>query len=104
MAQSIMMAGTSLLVSSSRQIFAFSRDGALPFSKFLYHVKKSFSVPTRWLIPLAGNAASGAVFAMCVVGQYICYSTAIMARWFGGRVFEKGTFHMGVLILLVLQQ
>ncbi|KAJ3992755.1 amino acid/polyamine transporter I, partial [Lentinula boryana] len=72
------MAGTSLLVSSSRQIFAFSRDGALPFSKFLYHVKKSFSVPTHcvWvsaiiaallgLIPLAGNAASGAVFAMSV--------------------------------------
>ncbi|KAJ4485271.1 amino acid/polyamine transporter I [Lentinula aciculospora] len=103
------MMGTSILVSSSRQIFAFSRDGALPFSNYLYYVNKSLSVPTRcvWfsaaiavllaLIPLAGNAASGAIFALAVVGQYICYSTAISARWLGGTVFEKGPFHLGVL-------
>ncbi|KAJ3980702.1 amino acid/polyamine transporter I [Lentinula detonsa] len=103
------MMGTSGLVSSSRQIFAFSRDGALPFSKYLYYVNESLSVPTHcvWftaiiaillgLIPLAGNAASGAIFAMAVVGQYICYSTAITARWVGGTAFKKGPFHMGVL-------
>ncbi|KAJ3843638.1 amino acid/polyamine transporter I [Lentinula raphanica] len=102
------MAGTSFLVSSSRQVFAFS---ALPFSNTLYYVQGSSSVPLRcvWasasvsillgLIPLAGNAASGAVFALAVVGQYICCSTAIMARWLGGREFKKGPFHMGVLSL-----
>lgn len=84
--------------------------GALPFSKYLYYVNESLSVPIRcvWfsatvaillgLIPLAGNAASGAIFAMGVVGQYICYSTAIMARWLGGTAFEKGPFHVGVLV------
>ncbi|KAJ3803869.1 amino acid/polyamine transporter I [Lentinula aff. lateritia] len=103
------MMGTSGLVSSSRQVFAFSRDGALPFSEYLYYVNESLSVPIRcvWfsatvaillgLIPLAGNAASGAIFAMGVVGQYICYSTAIMARWLGGTAFEKGPFHVGIL-------
>ncbi|KAE9388079.1 amino acid transporter [Gymnopus androsaceus JB14] len=105
------MMGTSMLVSSSRQVFAFSRDGALPFSKYLYYVNTSLSVPTRcvWfsvtvgsllgLIPLAGNAASSAIFALAVVGQYSCYSTAIVARWIGGGEFEKGPFHMGVLSL-----
>ncbi|KAJ3825802.1 amino acid/polyamine transporter I [Lentinula raphanica] len=103
------MMGTSGLVSSSRQVFAFSRDGALPFSGYLYYVNEYLSVPTHcvWfaaivavllgLIPLAGNAASGAIFAMAVVGQYICYSTAITARWLGGTVVEKGPFHMGIM-------
>ncbi|KAJ3763379.1 amino acid permease-domain-containing protein [Lentinula raphanica] len=86
---------------------------ALPFSNTLYHVQGSSSVPLRcvWasasvsillgLIPLAGNAASGAVFALAVVGQYICCSTAIMARWLWGREFKKGPFHMGVLVRTV---
>ncbi|KIK65794.1 hypothetical protein GYMLUDRAFT_38280 [Collybiopsis luxurians FD-317 M1] len=105
------MMGTSMLVSSSRQVFAFSRDGALPFSKYLYYVNTSLSVPTRcvWfcitisillaLIPLAGAAASGALFSLAVVGQFTCYTTAITSRWLGGRDFEKGPFHMGALSL-----
>ncbi|KAJ3925130.1 MAG: hypothetical protein NXY57DRAFT_1032728, partial [Lentinula lateritia] len=35
---------------------------------------------------------------MGLVGQYICYSTAIMAWWLGGTAFEKGPFHVGVLL------
>ncbi|KAF9074068.1 amino acid/polyamine transporter I [Rhodocollybia butyracea] len=106
------MMGTSVLISSSRQVFAFSRDGALPLSKYLYYVNRSLSVPTRcvWfsaaggmllaLIPLAGNAASNAIFALAVVGQFTCYSTAIAARWLGGRKeFEKGPFHTGIMSL-----
>lgn len=30
--------GTSLVVAASRQLWAFSRDGALPFSSYIRHV------------------------------------------------------------------
>lgn len=42
----------SLVLPSSRQAFAFARDGALPFSKFFYHVNPRTQTPVRtvWLI------------------------------------------------------
>lgn len=91
-------------------VFLYSSKGALPFSKYLYYVNTSLSVPTRcvWFsviigillgtIALAGNTASSAIFALAVVGQYSCYTTAIVARWMGGSEFEKGPFHMGILV------
>lgn len=33
--------GASLVVAASRQIWAFSRDGALPFSAYIRHVVSS---------------------------------------------------------------
>ena len=42
----------SLVLPSSRQAFAFARDGALPFSKFWYHVDSWTGTPVRtvWLV------------------------------------------------------
>jgi len=42
----------SLILPSSRQAFAFARDGALPFSKFFYHVDSWSGSPVRtvWLV------------------------------------------------------
>jgi amino acid transporter len=42
----------SLLLPSSRQAFAFARDGALPFSKYFYHVNPTTGTPVRtvWLV------------------------------------------------------
>jgi amino acid transporter len=37
----------SLAMPASRQAFAFARDGALPFSKYLYHVNKKTQTPVR---------------------------------------------------------
>ena len=34
--------GASILVASSRQMWAFSRDGALPFSRYLKPISKRF--------------------------------------------------------------
>ncbi|KAF9254651.1 amino acid transporter [Marasmius fiardii PR-910] len=108
------MMGTSILTVSSRQVFAFSRDaGALPFAKYLYHINKSQGIPTRcvWfsaicgtllaLIPLAGAAASGAIFALAVVGQYVCNTTVILARWLGPGEFKHGPFDLGIMSLPV---
>jgi amino acid transporter len=114
------------LTSSSRQTFAFSRDGnifvlgettathcllgALPFSKYLYYIDPSKGVPTRCvcfgvtgavligLIALAGPAAAGAIFSMAVVGQYVCNATVIATRWIGGKEFKHGPFNLGFMV------
>ncbi|KAJ7595071.1 amino acid/polyamine transporter I [Mycena floridula] len=98
---------TSVLTSASRQMFAYSRDGALPLSKFLYKISPAQMIPVRavWvtalgaallgLTALGGAAASGAIFSMSVVGQYLCYSAVITARWTGGQEFVPGPFNLG---------
>jgi amino acid transporter len=42
----------SVVFPASRQSFAFARDGALPFSKFLYKVDSRTGTPVRtvWFI------------------------------------------------------
>ncbi|WWC67792.1 uncharacterized protein I206_101705 [Kwoniella pini CBS 10737] len=42
----------SLVLPSSRQAFAFARDGALPFSKYWHHVDSWTGTPVRtvWLV------------------------------------------------------
>ncbi|KAJ7153219.1 amino acid/polyamine transporter I [Mycena filopes] len=101
------MAGVSLLTSSSRQTFAFSRDGALPFSGFLYKINSFTGTPIRcvWfsatcagllgLITFAGPAAAGALFTLGVIGQYVANSIPITTRWLGGQPFKKGPFNLG---------
>ncbi|KAJ7124099.1 amino acid/polyamine transporter I [Mycena crocata] len=96
-----------LLTSSSRQTFAFSRDGALPFSRFLYKIHPVTGTPVHcvWfsatcaallgLIPFAGPAATGALFSLGVVGQYVANSIPITARFLGGQPFKKGPFNLG---------
>ncbi|KAJ7438311.1 APC amino acid permease [Mycena galericulata] len=95
------------LTSSSRQTFAFSRDGALPFSTFLYKINSFTGTPVRcvWgsatcalllgFIPFAGPVAAGSLFTLGVVGQYLANSIPIATRYLGGQPFKKGPFHLG---------
>ncbi|KAJ7471678.1 APC amino acid permease [Mycena galericulata] len=104
---SLFMGGFSLLTSSSRQTFAFSRDGALPFSTFLYKINSFTGTPVRcvWgsatcalllgFIPFAGPVAAGSLFTLGVVGQYLANSIPIATRYLGGQPFKKGPFHLG---------
>ncbi|KAF8874578.1 amino acid/polyamine transporter I [Gymnopilus junonius] len=103
------MASMDILIASSRQMFAFSRDGALPFSKVLYRINKTTGTPVMCvifcavvaillgLLSFAGTAAVGAVFSMGIVCQYIAYSIPIMARHLGGKEFTPGPFSLGRL-------
>ncbi|KAJ6540973.1 amino acid transporter [Mycena vulgaris] len=104
----LFFAATSLLMSASRQTFAFSRDGALVFSKFLYKINSFTGTPVRcvWfsstcaalltLLTFAGPAATGAIFSLGVIGQYVAISIPVAARYLGGQVeFSKGPFHLG---------
>jgi len=101
------MMGASYLTSSSRQTFAFARDGALPFSRFIYSVNKYTLSPVVavWctaflalllaLLAFAGTAAISAVFTLSVIGQYVAYSIPITARFVGGQPFTPGPVNLG---------
>ncbi|KAK6332888.1 GABA-specific high-affinity permease [Orbilia brochopaga] len=103
--------GVSLLVAASRQAWAFSRDGALPFSTFFNHVSKRFGyIPLRavWgcailacvigLLCLVNAAAASALFSLAVAGNNLSWFIPIFARIVWGREkFVPGQFYTGVL-------
>ncbi|KAL2215179.1 putative GABA permease [Thermoascus aurantiacus ATCC 26904] len=103
--------GLSLMIASSRQSWAFSRDGALPFSSFFRHVSKRiqyqpvrmvFGVATAavvlGLLCLINNAAANALFSLAVAGNDLAWAMPIFCRlvW-GGDRFRPGAFHTGWL-------
>ncbi|KAF8915252.1 APC amino acid permease [Mucidula mucida] len=99
--------GTLYLTAASRQIFAFSRDGALPMSRFLYRLNRHTGTPVNCIIfaafggallgllVFASPAAIGAVFTLMVICQYVTYSIPIVARFVGGKEFVPGPFTLG---------
>ncbi|CAA7270612.1 unnamed protein product [Cyclocybe aegerita] len=103
------MTSMNILLAASRQMFAFSRDGALPFSSFLYRINGTTGTPVvcvffcafmamvLGLLSFAGPVAVGAVFTMGVICQYIAYSIPISARHLGGQIFKPGPFSLGRL-------
>jgi len=105
----LFMSSLDLLISLSRQLFAFSRDGALPCSRQIYYIHPRTKTPVvavavccliallLGLLSFAGTTATTAIFTMSVVCQYIAYSIPIAARWLGGQKFHRGPFHLGVL-------
>lgn len=106
--------GSSIVLSTSRQVFAFSRDGAMPFSAWLYRMNSFTKTPvnTVWfsvfvaallgLLAFAGEAAIGAVFSISVIGLYIAYTIPIGARFlFKGHNYKPGPFNLGAFGLPV---
>jgi amino acid transporter len=103
--------GLSILVAASRQSWAFSRDGALPFSKFFRPISKKFGyIPLRtvWgcvflalvlgLLCLIAPAAAAALFSLAVAGNNLAWGTPIFCRlvW-GQKKFNPGPFYTGRL-------
>ena len=92
--------GLASVTANSRMIYAFSRDGALPGSKYWHKINKKTRTPTNsvWLgvalsaivgassLYVRGSGAgrySTAFFAMtgiCVIGLYIAYAIPIYLR------------------------
>ncbi|KAI6163157.1 amino acid permease-domain-containing protein [Pisolithus thermaeus] len=103
------MMGSSCLLVASRQIFAYSRDRALPLSGILCRVNKSASAPVNavWfavicailvgLLAFAGTQAISAIFPLATDALYTAYSITIAARWLGNNNFKRGPFHLGML-------
>lgn len=103
------MMGLSILVAVSRQSWAFSRDGALPFSSFIRVVSTRMGyTPVRavWfcvllsillgLLCLIAPAAALALFSLAVAGNNLAWGLPIFCRvvW-GQKKFKPGPFYTG---------
>lgn len=101
--------GLSITVAASRQTWAFSRDGALPFSSYIRIINQRLGyIPFNaiWfcvllaillgLLTLIGPAAATAVFSLAVAGNNLAWLMPIFARvvW-GQKKFKPGPFHTG---------
>ncbi|KAF2485763.1 gaba permease [Neohortaea acidophila] len=103
------MTGLSILVAVSRQSWAFSRDGALPLSRYIRVVSTRLGyIPFRaiWfcvtiaillgLLCLIAPAAALALFSLAVAGNNLAFGMPIFCRvvW-GQKKFRPGPFHTG---------
>ncbi len=94
--------GMSSITANSRMVYAFSRDGAMPFSNFWHHVSKGAHVPVRtaWFgaigafilaFPYLINVtAYYAVTSIAVIGLYISYLVPVFLRRINPGAFQPG--------------
>jgi amino acid transporter len=103
-------AGLASLTSSSRMLFAFARDGGLPFASWLRTVRRATATPVNATATCAGAAALLvmatasseraflAVAALATIALYASYSVPIalgaVARQ-RGTWRKPGRFHLG---------
>jgi len=99
--------GMSSVTANSRMLYAFSRDGAVPFSDFWHHVSKRVRVPIRsaWFgavgafilaLPYMYNyTAYAAVTSIAVIGLYIAYLTPVFLRRINPKAFKPGPWVLG---------
>jgi len=99
--------GMSSVTANSRMIYAFSRDGALPGSKFWHKVNPKTRTPTNaiWLaaggalilgLPyLWNNTAYVAVTSIAVIGLYVAYVMPTFLRLRLGSSFKPGPWQLG---------
>ena len=94
--------GMSSVTANSRMIYAFSRDGAIPGSRFWHRINPRTRTPTNsiWLaavgafilgLPYLFNAvAYAAVTSIAVIGLYIAYITPVFLRLRAGERSRPG--------------
>jgi amino acid permease (GABA permease) len=99
--------GMASVTANSRMIYAFSRDGALPFSRVWHRINPRTRTPTNavWLAALGALAlglpylinqtAYAAVTSIAVIGLYIAYVIPTFLRLRKGSRFERGPWHLG---------
>jgi len=102
--------GQGITVAASRVTYAYSRDGALPFSRYLKIVNPHTLTPVNavWfvitiggvlgLLMFASPVAIGAVFSIGAIAQYIAFIIPIALKLFVvGDKFRPGPWHLGRL-------
>ena len=96
-------------MAASRQAWAFSRDGALPFSNFFRHISKRIRyqpvnvicglvivVIVFGLLCLINSVAANALFSLFVASNYVAWGTPILCRLIWGSTrFQPGEFYTG---------
>jgi amino acid transporter len=99
--------GTASITSASRMMFAFSRDGAVPFST-LWRKVSSTRVPVNAVIAIAvlswalmiptlvnGTVGYAVGTSIAVIGLYIAFALPIILRIKAGDSFEAGAWSLG---------
>jgi amino acid transporter len=98
--------GMSSITANSRMIYAFSRDGAVPFSKFWHNINKRTRTPVHsvwfgavgaflfsfWYLWSA--VAYFAVTSIAVIGLYIAYLTPVFLRRINPKPFVPGPWKL----------
>ncbi|OIV37647.1 amino acid permease [Mangrovactinospora gilvigrisea] len=99
--------GMASVTANSRMIYAFSRDGALPFSRVWRRTRSLSRVPVNavWLaacgalvlgLPyLINSTAYAAVTSIATIGLYIAYAIPTLLRLRRGAEFRRGPWHLG---------
>lgn len=101
--------GMASVTANSRMIYAFSRDGALPGSKYWHRINKRTRTPTdgiwlavtlSWLLVapaywFGSLVAYFAVTSIAVIGLYIAYVIPTFLRLRAGRNFHPGPWNLG---------
>jgi amino acid transporter len=99
--------GMSSVTANSRMIYAFSRDGAIPGSKFWHRINKRTRTPTNsiWFaavgafilgVPyLYSSVAYYAVTSIAVIGLYVAYIAPVFLRLRAGSRFKEGPWTLG---------
>ncbi|MET8584362.1 amino acid permease [Streptomyces collinus] len=103
----MLFCGLANLTSNTRQIFAFSRDGAMPGSRWWHSVSPRTRTPVKavWLAVACSLAlvvpgwwshtAFTAIVSVNVVGLFLAYAVPIFLRLRLGDGFRPGPWHLG---------
>lgn len=97
------------IVAASRQVFAFSRDYALPFSPILRKITSLNGQPQPinaivflggicvifGLLALINSVAANALFSLFVASNYVAWGTPILCRLVWSKRFVPGVFYTG---------
>ncbi|KAH9609049.1 hypothetical protein KSS87_007663 [Heliosperma pusillum] len=112
-AVAIFFCGMSSVTSNSRMAYAFSRDGAMPFSSVWHKVnKQEIPINAVWmsafisfcmaLTSLGSLVAFEAMVSIATIGLYIAYALPIFFRvTLARKSFVPGPFHLGRYGVLV---
>ncbi|KAG2200098.1 hypothetical protein INT46_006477 [Mucor plumbeus] len=99
--------GFASVAANSRMIYAFSRDNAMPGSKYWHKidVKRQSPINAVWLsvfiasllaLPALGNStAFSAITSVATIGLYISYAVPIFAKLVNKKQFNRGPLHLG---------
>jgi amino acid transporter len=99
--------GMSSVTANSRMIYAFSRDGAIPGSRFWHRINKRTRTPTNsiWFAAVAAfilglpylysPVAYAAVTSIAVIGLYVAYIAPVFLRLRAGSRFKEGPWTLG---------
>lgn len=111
---SVYLGGFSHLTVTTRIVFAMTRDGALPFSKYIYGVTSKHKVPLKsilycfafesiiCLLPLINDTTFSAMTSISTIGYQFSYVVPILLRiTVAKNTFKQGPFNLGRYSILI---